>query len=37
MRQLAAAMPLPESQDSLRKELADARDRTARISSTLKQ
>jgi excisionase family DNA binding protein len=37
LRQFATALPLPESQESLRKELTDARDRTARISSTLKQ
>jgi excisionase family DNA binding protein len=37
LRQLSAAMPLPESQDSLRRELAETRNRTARISSTLKQ
>jgi hypothetical protein len=36
-RQLAAAVPLPDAQESLRKELAAARDRTARISSMLKQ
>ena len=37
LRQFATALPLPESQESLRKELIDARDRTARISSTLKR
>ena len=37
LRQFATAFPLAESQDSLRKELTDARDRAARISSTLKR
>jgi excisionase family DNA binding protein len=37
LQQLAASMPLPDGQESLRKELAETRDRTARISSTLKQ
>jgi excisionase family DNA binding protein len=37
LRQLAAAMPLSNTQESLRKELTETRDRTARISSTLKQ
>jgi hypothetical protein len=37
MRQFSAAMPLPDAVDSLRKELADTRDRTGRISLVLKQ
>jgi len=37
MRLTAAAMPLSDSQESLRKELAETGERTARISSTLKQ
>jgi excisionase family DNA binding protein len=37
LRQLAVAMPLSNTQESLRKELTETRDRTARISSTLKQ
>lgn len=37
MRQFAAALPLSGAQDSLRKELADTRERTARISLMLKQ
>ena len=37
LRLTAAALPLSNTQESLRKELADARGRTARISSMLKQ
>jgi excisionase family DNA binding protein len=37
MRQFAASLPLPATPESLRQELADARERASRISSTLKQ
>jgi hypothetical protein len=37
LRLTAAAMPLSNIQESLRKELADARERAARISSTIKE
>jgi excisionase family DNA binding protein len=37
LRLTAAALPLSNTQESLRKELADARERAARISSTIKE
>jgi len=37
LRLTAAALPLSNSQESLRKELADTRKRAARISSTIKE
>jgi len=37
LRQFAASLPLPATPESLRQELADARGRASRISSTLKQ
>jgi excisionase family DNA binding protein len=37
LRLTAAALPLSNSQESLRKELADTRQRAARISATIKE